>query len=125
MSQTNSIPDTISISQVMLLAFLDVSVAFETVDHDILLTTLSTSYGVVAQSLYWLHSVLEELTMMVAIAINNSVLAVTFSVLQGSVLVLFFYVHGIWPICFWSQSSSDLIFHLSDKMTCVSKKQTI
>src|SRR3984885_8230076 len=45
-------------SQVTLLALYDVSAAFDTVDHDILLHRLSVSFGITGLPLYWLTSYL-------------------------------------------------------------------
>ena len=44
------------IYRVVLLALLDVSAAFDTVDHDILLKRLSVSFGVTGRALEWIRS---------------------------------------------------------------------
>jgi hypothetical protein len=47
-------------SQVTFLALFDVSAAFDTVDHDILLTRLSISFGISGNFLNWLTSYLQD-----------------------------------------------------------------
>lgn len=51
--------DSNDIGHVVLLEPLDMSPAFYTVDHDILLTRFNTSYGGSGQLLVWLCSFLE------------------------------------------------------------------
>ena len=53
-------------SQVTLLALFDVSAAFDTVDHDILLQHLSISFGLSGNILDWLTSFLQDRSFMVA-----------------------------------------------------------
>src|ERR1043165_10094523 len=56
----NLIYGAIDRSQVTLLALFDVSAAFDTVDHGILLMRLSASFGVSGNLLDWLGSFLHE-----------------------------------------------------------------
>src|ERR1043165_9138409 len=53
-------------SQVTLLALFDVSAAFDTVDHEILLQRLSVSFGLSGNMLGWLTSFLQDRSFMVA-----------------------------------------------------------
>ena len=72
---------------VALLGLLDLSAAFDTVDHDVLLKRLEISYGVTGVPLQWLKSYLAGRVQ--TIAINRSRLSavkLSFSVPQGSVL---------------------------------------
>jgi len=59
--------------RVTLLALLDVSAAFDSVDHQILLTRLAASYGISGRALAWFCSYLEERTMRVEIGDDKSV----------------------------------------------------
>ena len=54
--------------QVTLLGLLDMSVAFDTVDHQILLRRLQLSHGFGGQVLQWLTSFLTDRTQLVAFA---------------------------------------------------------
>ena len=72
---------------VTLLGLLDMSAAFDTVDHDILLFRLKTSYGVDETVLSWLESFLRDRTQQVAFNGQSSVIVkVTSGVPQRSIL---------------------------------------
>jgi hypothetical protein len=62
LSLLSDIYSAIDKSQVTLLALYDVSAAFDSVDHDILLHRLSTSFGISARPLDWLTSFLSGRT---------------------------------------------------------------
>ena len=73
--------------QVTLIALFDVSSAFDSVDHSILLQRLSTSFGLVDQPLEWLRSFLSERTNCAVVGSSRSLwVPAPFSVPQGSVL---------------------------------------
>jgi len=79
--------------QVTLLGMLDLSAAFDCVDHTILLQRLRAGFGVTDVALQWIISFLTERTQQ--IAYNNklsSIQAVLFGVPQGSVLGPLLYV---------------------------------
>jgi hypothetical protein len=79
--------------QVTLLALLDVSAAFDTVDHHILLTRLSTTYGITGQALAWMSSYLDGRTMRVEMGEDGSQWTlVEYGVPQGSVLGPLLYI---------------------------------
>ena len=72
---------------VTLLGLLDMSAAFDTVDHDILLFRLKTSFGVDGTVLSWLESFLRDRTQQVAFNGQSSALVkVTSGVPQESIL---------------------------------------
>ena len=73
--------------QVTLLGLLDMSAAFDTVDHDILLHRFETSYGVRGRALRWLTSFLTGRTQAVSYAGRTSPQCrLSCGVPQGSVL---------------------------------------
>ena len=61
------------LGQVTLLALFDVSSAFDSVDHSILLQRLSTSFGLVDQPLEWLRSFLSERTNCAVVGSSRSI----------------------------------------------------
>ena len=79
--------------QVSLLALLDVSAAFDTVDHSILLERLSMSYGLSGMAFTWLESYITGRVQVIHVGGRQSTLAtVYFGVPQGSVLGPVLYV---------------------------------
>ena len=74
-------------SQPTLLVSLDLSAAFDTIDHNILLSRLSTSFGVSGTALAWLSSYLNNRSQIVRIGSASSDPSICHSgVPQGSVL---------------------------------------
>jgi hypothetical protein len=73
--------------QVSLLSLLDLSAAFDTVDHDILIKRLQNKHGIDGTVLQWISSYLKDRTQRVVIADKSSSLVVMdCGVPQGSVL---------------------------------------
>jgi len=73
--------------QVSALCLLDVTAAFDTVDHELLLMRLERSFGVQGLALDWFRSYLTGRTYCVVFGGNtSSIIPVTCSVPQGSVL---------------------------------------
>ena len=56
----SDILDAVDSAQVTLLGLLDLSAAFDTVDHNILLTRLQVSYGVFGSALAWIVSFIQH-----------------------------------------------------------------
>ena len=74
-------------SYVALLGFLDMSAAFDTVDHDILLERLATSFGMVGLALAWQWSLLTGQSQQVSFNGGlSSIVLITTGVPQGRVL---------------------------------------
>ena len=72
--------------EVSLLYMLDLSAAFDTVDHDILINRLRQSFGVQGLALTWIESFLRDQTQSVSIAGDQSAgSTLTCGVPQGSV----------------------------------------
>ena len=70
--------------QVTLLGMLDLSAAFDCVDHTILLQRLRAGFGVTDVALQWIISFLTERTQQIAYNIKlSSIQAVLFGVPQG------------------------------------------
>ena len=73
--------------KVTLLGLLDMSAAFDTVDHNIMLRRLETSFGITGAVLSWLRSFLQDRTQQVLLGESSSLIStVTSGVPQGSVL---------------------------------------
>lgn len=83
----SDILDAADCQKVTLLGLLDMSAAFDTVDHQILLRRLEVSYGVNGQALQWIRSFLTDRTQAVGFAGSHSrPRGLTCGVPQGSVL---------------------------------------
>ena len=75
------------IGMVSLLGLLDMSAAFDTVDHDILICRLETSFGIMSMALAWLRFFLMKRTQQVVFnGHSSSKVTVSSFVPQGSVL---------------------------------------
>jgi Reverse transcriptase (RNA-dependent DNA polymerase) len=89
----SDIYDTMDAGRVTLLALLDVSAAFDTVDHIIILNRLHTSYGFSGRALDWMRSFLDGREMRVEIGSDMSAwVKVLCGVPQGSVLGPLLYI---------------------------------
>ena len=85
--------------QVSILAMLDLSAAFDTLDHDILINRLAVTFGCSGLVLSWFKSYLSERTQ--SVTIDGSVssrLALGFGVPQGSVLGPLLFTMYIYPL---------------------------
>ena len=80
----------IDTGRVTLLALLDVSAAFNTVDFDILIQRLSKSFGVEARALLWFDSFLHERSSL--IQIRTAWFPVLYGIPQGSCLGPLLYI---------------------------------
>jgi hypothetical protein len=83
----NDIHVNMNNQQVTLLVFLDLSYAFDTVDHDILINRIQTSFGITDTALLWLKSYLSGRSIRVIIDESTSEsLNMPYGVPQGSCL---------------------------------------
>lgn len=83
----NDIHVNMNNQQVTLLVFLDLSSAFDTVDHDILINRIQTSFGITDTALLWLKSYLSGRSIRVIIDESTSEsLNMLYGVPQGSCL---------------------------------------
>ena len=99
----NEILRALDDGNISVFALLDLSAAFDTIDHKILLDRLENLYGISGTALSWFKSYLTGRTQMVTIDNNSSKPSILcFGVLQGSVLG---------PVLFilYTKSLSDLI----------------
>jgi len=79
--------------QVMLLGLLDLSAAFDCVDHSMLLEHLLSAFGLTDLVLDWVRSFLTNRMQQIAYSGQlSSVQSVLFEVLQGSILGLLLYI---------------------------------
>ena len=83
----NDIKEHLAEGKLAALQFLDLSAAFDTIDHDILLERLMESYGIKDKALKWLESYLMNRTFNVNInGINSNRQKLKYGVPQGSLL---------------------------------------
>jgi hypothetical protein len=84
---TNDINREIQGGNIVLVVLLDLSAAFDTIDHEILLKKLLTDYGISGKALSWMKSYLEDRSFCVKIEDTiSSLLELLFGVPQGSLL---------------------------------------
>ena len=79
--------------RIVLLALLDVSASFDTVDHNILLERLSTSFGVKGRALDWIRSFLSSRSQSVCLGNSSSPSSsIRYGLPQGSILGPLLYI---------------------------------
>ena len=93
------------ITKLKSLSFLDLSAAFDTVDHSILQTRLSRSFGFTGTVIYWFESFVRSRSYRIKVNSSSDLVFSYCGVPQGSVLglsVFSFYVPRLAPIvlCF-------------------------
>ena len=87
LSLHNTIINAMSTQKITALCLLDLSAAFDTIDHNILLHRLSSYYGINSTALYWFESYLQNRRYRVKICNHlSSSEALDYGVPQGSVL---------------------------------------
>ena len=95
----NDILTALDVNHNSLLSLLDLSTAFDSIDHSILLSRLHHTFGISGTALSWFQSYLSDRTQVVsANGASSAPAALNFSVPQGSVLgpILFvLYTHPI------------------------------
>ena len=83
----NDLLTSLNKNKMAILVLLDLSAAFDTIDHDLLLHRMSTRYGIVQTALQWFKSYLSNRSQIVTIGKKSSEpMALPFGVPQGSVL---------------------------------------
>ena len=83
----NDILSSLHDRKMVVLAMLDLSAAFDTIDHDILFTRLQSRFGIYGSALNWIKSYLSDRVQCVSIGQFSSLdIPLSFGVPQGSVL---------------------------------------
>jgi len=104
---------SISTQKLTALCLLDLSAAFDTIDHDILLSRLSTWFGLSNTALFWFRSYLSCRTFSVSIENSSSTPSnLLYGVPQGSVLGPILFILYTTPLSHLIASSSSISHHL-------------
>ena len=83
----NDLLTSLDNSKVCFLTLLDLSAAFDTIDHSILLTRLQNTYGITDSALSWFSSYISNRQQTVSVnGLTSATSSVSFGVPQGSVL---------------------------------------
>ena len=105
----------------VVLVFLDMSAAFDTVNHRILLSRLSESFGIKGMALKWLNSYLTNRKQF--LSINKALSSISdqnFGVAQGSLLGPILYVLYTFPVADIIKSYGfSYHFYANDSQLCI------
>ena len=119
---TDDINKEIQCGNIVLVVLLDLSAAFDTIDHEILLEKLLTDYGISGKALGWMKSYLEDRYFCVKIEDTiSSLLELLFGVPQGSLLgpILFIlYIKAIQEIA--AKYGLNVQFYADDSQLYIS-----
>jgi hypothetical protein len=119
---TDDINREIQGGNIVLVVLLDLSAAFDTIDHEILLKKLLTDYGISGKALSWMKSYLEDRSFCVKIEDTiSSLLELLFGVPQGSLLgpILFIlYIKALQTIA--AKYGLDVQFYADDSQLYIS-----
>ncbi|KAI0208448.1 Synaptotagmin-9 [Lamellibrachia satsuma] len=108
----NDIAETLDRKYTTILVMLDLSCAFDTVDHELLMTRLENSFGISDKALAWLQSYISERYQKAAVGSAESVDSIlTCGVPQGSVFGPYIEILSIDTIC--SSYAEDIQIYLT------------
>ena len=95
----NDLLAALDVNHISLLSLLDLSAAFDTIDHSILLSRLHHTFSISGSALSWFQSYLSDRTQVIsANGAFSAPAALNFGVPQGSVLGPILFVHYTHPI---------------------------
>jgi hypothetical protein len=113
---TDSILTSLDAGKGVILLLLDLSAAFDTIDHNILLQRLSSYFGVTGLALDWINSYLTDRSFTVSVeSSTSSPCPLLYGVPQGSVLGPILYTAYTTPLCHViSEHSMNYHFYADD-----------
>ena len=102
MKVQNDIAEALDQKRVVVLVTLDLSSAFDVIDHSIMLTRLQHSFGVNAEALDWMQSYISGRTQCVSVGLRRQLRSSHIYAVAGSVL-------GTKLYCIYTKPVGDIV----------------